>query len=139
MRDWAEADQQGDGYLFDSYMISHPVNVGDFVRQKSMPYLISYFKRSETGKTTTGEYLYGSKCQGSVRWDWRTDGLNSKWDRPNELYRPDKRTLLSQGYIITRTNIRGLGRSFQVKVQGVEDNNFIIEAFAFDLQHDERV
>lgn len=139
MRDWAEGDTQGDGYLFDSYMIGHPVNSQDFVRQKSMPYLISYFKRSETGKTTTGEYLYGSKCQGSVRWDWRTDGLNSKWDRPNELYRPDKRTILSQGYIITKTNIRGLGRAFQVKLQGVEDNNFIIEALGFNLQHDERV
>ena len=139
MKDWAEGDRSGQGWDFDSYMISHPVNSQDFVRAKSMPYLISYFKRSETGALTTGEYLYPSHCQGSVRWDWRTNGENSKWDSPNELYRPRKRTILSEGYIITKTNIRGIGRAFQIKLQSVEDHNFIVEALGFNLCKDERI
>ena len=139
IRDWAEGDLSGAGYEFDSYMISHPVNSQDFVRAKSMPYLISYFKRSETGALITGEYLYPSHCQGSVRWDWRTNGENSKWDSPNELYRPRKRTILSEGYIITKTNIRGIGRAFQIKLQSVEDHNFIVEALGFNLCKDERI
>ena len=139
MRDWAEGDRHGAGYEFDSYMISHPVNAQDFIRSKSMPYLISYFKRTETGETVDGQYIYPSHCQGSVRWDWRTDGKNSKWDSPNELYRPRKRTLLSEGYITSKTNIRGIGRAFQVKLQGVRDDNFIVEALGFDLCKDERI
>lgn len=139
IRDWAEGDLSGEGWDFDSYMISHPVNSQDFVRAKSMPYLISYFKRSETGALTTGEYLYPSHCQGSVRWDWRTNGENSKWDSPNELYRPRKRTILSEGYIITKTNIRGIGRAFQVKLQSVDDHNFVVEALGFNLCKDERI
>lgn len=139
MRDWAEGDIHGDGWVFDSYMISHPINSQDFVRAKTMPYLISYFKRTETGKLITNAYVYPSHCQGSVRWDWRTDGINSKWDSPNELYRPRQRTILSEGYIITKTNIRGIGRAFQIKLQGIEDHNFIVEALGFNLCKDERI
>lgn len=138
-RDWAEGDITGDGYVFDSYLISHPANSQDFLRNKTMPYLISYFKRTEVGKDLEGNYLYPTRCQGSVLWDWRTDGDNGKWDKPNELYRYRPRTILSEGYIITKTNIRGIGRSFQVRLHSVEDNNFVIESLGFNLQHDERI
>lgn len=139
MRDWAEGDRDGAGYEFDSYMVSHPVNSQDFIRNKTMPYLISYFKRTETGALTTGQYLYPSHCQGSVRWDWRTNGDNSKWDSPNELYRPRRRTILSEGFITSKTNIRGIGRAFQIKLQGIRDDNFIVEALGFNLCKDERI
>ena len=139
MRDWAEGDIKGPGYEYDSYMVSHPVNMQDFVRNKTMPYLISYFKRTETGKDLTNQYIYGSNCIGSVRWDWRTDGVHGKWDSPNQLYRPDKRTILSEGYIITKTNIRGIGRAFQIRLQGVKDYNFVVEALGFNTQKDERI
>ena len=139
MRDWAEGDATGPGYEYDSYMVSHPVNMQDFVRNKTMPYLISYFKRTETGKDLTNQYIYGSNCIGSVRWDWRTDGVHGKWDSPNQLYRPDKRTILSEGYIITKTNVRGIGRAFQIRLQGVKDYNFVVEALGFNTQKDERI
>lgn len=139
MRDWAEGDKAGDGYEFKSYMVSHPVNSQDFVRAKTMPYLFSYFKRTETGKTVNGSYIYPSHCQGSVRWDWRTDGVNGKWDSPNELYRFRDRTLLSQGYVTNKTNIRGIGRAFQIKLEGIRDDNFIVEALGFNLCKDERI
>lgn len=139
MRDWAEGDLSGAGYEFNSYMVSHPVNSQDFVRTKTMPYLFSYFKRTETGKLITDQYLYPSHCQGSVRWDWRTNGDNSKWDSPNELYRFRPRTLLSQGYVTNKTNIRGIGRAFQIKLEGVRDDNFIVEALGFNLCKDERI
>lgn len=139
MRDWAEGDRHGAGYEFNSYMVSHPVNSQDFVRAKTMPYLFSYFKRTETGALTTGQYIYPSHCQGSVRWDWRTDGVNGKWDSPNELYRFRPRTLLSQGYVTNKTNIRGIGRAFQIKLEGIRDDNFIVEALGFNLCKDERI
>lgn len=149
MRDWTAGDWEGPGYIFDSYLISHPMNAGeynrygqrssDIVHRKNMPYLISYFKRTETGKTTDGGYVYPSKCQGSVLWDWRTNGDYGKWDSPQELYRPNKREIFSEGYVITKTNIRGLGRAYQVKMESVDDNQFIIEAISTDLKNDGRI
>lgn len=138
-KDWVTGDLVGSGYTFDSYLVSHPVNAQDFIRNKTMPYLISYFKRTETGKDLTGNYIYGSNCLGSVLWDWRVDGTHTKWDSPQELYRPNPRTILSEGYIITKSNIRGIGRAFQVKLQSVEDKDFIVEALCFNLQGDSRI
>lgn len=151
LRDWTAGDFKGVGYHFDSYLISHPMNAvgytkslnpvraNSIVYNKNMPYLLSYFRRTEVGKTTDGEYLYPSKCQGSVLWDWRTSGEHGKWDSPQELYRPNKRTILSEGYVITKTNIRGIGRAFQVKLQSVEDNQMIVEALCFDVMNDGRI
>ena len=139
LKDWAEGDTEGTGYSYQSYLISHPSNAQDFVRNKTMPYLIGYFKRTEVGKDLTNRWIYGSKCQGSVLWDWRTNGDHSKWDSPQELYRPNPRTILSEGYIITKTNIRGMGRAFQIKLESVEDNQIIIESLCFNLQGDSRI
>lgn len=139
MTDWPEGDYSGNGYNYDSYLVSHPCNAQDFIRNKTMPYLISYFKRTEVGKDLTNRWIYGSKCKGSVLWDWRTDGTHSKWDSPQELYRPNTRTILSDGYIITKTNIRGIGRAFQIKLESVEDNQLIIESLCYNLQGDSRI
>lgn len=151
MADWAAADyMNGNGYEFDSYLISHPMNAAsystrtgnrkaDMVHNKTMPYMINYFKRTEKGFTTTGQSVYPSKCQGSVLWDWRTNGDNGKWDSPQELYRYNTRTLLSDGYVTTKTNVRGIGRAYQVKLQSVGDAQFIIEGVVFDMWTDRRL
>lgn len=151
LRDWTAGDFKGIGYHFDSYLISHPMNSTEYsrplnpvrqnniVHNKNMPYLLSYFRRTEVGKTIDGKYLYPSKCHGSILWDWRTSGEHGKWDSPQELYRPNKRTILSEGYVITKTNIRGIGRAFQVKLESVEDNQMIVEALCFDVMNDGRI
>lgn len=151
MTDWAAADyMNGYGYEFDSYLISHPMNAAsnstwtgkrkaDMVHNKTMPYMINYFKRTEKGFTTTGESVYPSQCQGSVLWDWRTNGDCGKWDSPQELYRYNTRTLMSDGYVITKTNVRGIGRAYQVKLQSVGDSQFIIEGVVFDMWTDGRL
>ena len=150
LRDWTAGDWDGAGYVFDSYLISHPMNSGSYAaftgrrengiaNNKTLPYLITYFRRTETGSTTEGEYIYPSKCQGSVLWDWRTSGREGKWSSPTDLYRPVKRTILDQGFIINKTNIRGIGRAYQLKMESVLDDQFIIEGVLFDLKNDGRI
>lgn len=106
---------------------------------KTLPYLITYFRRTETGNTVDGDYIYPSKCQGSVLWDWRTSGKEGKWSSPTDLYRPVKKDILTQGFIINKTNIRGIGRAYQLKMESVDDNQFIIEGVLFDLKKDGRI
>lgn len=149
LRDWVAGDYQGVGYTFDSYLISHPMTcthinqygqrVSTTVTQKSLPNVITGFRRTETGKTTEGEYLYPSACQGSVLWNWATSGQFGKWDAPQEFYRPNKRTIFTDGYIFNRTNIRGLGRAYQLKLESVEDKQFILESISFNVQNDGRI
>ena len=150
MRDWTAGDYMGPGYVYDSYLISHPMNatqvssftgrrITDIVHSKNLPYLITYFRRIETGELTTGEYVYPSGCQGSILWDWRTSGKEGKWSSPTELYRPDRRTIFEQGYIVNKTNIRGLGRSYQVKLESDGDKQFILEGLVYDLKNDGRI
>lgn len=152
MKDWAAGDATGDGYIFDSYLISHPMNstmtvntiqgarrATDIIHTKDCPYLITYFRRTETGTLTDGEYLYPSKCQGSLLWDWRTSGAQGKWSSPTDLYRPYKRTMFESGYTINKTNIRGLGRAYQLKLESVDDAQLILEGLVFSLKNDGRI
>ena len=150
LKDWTAGDWNGDGYVFDSYLISHPMNatatsaftgrrITDLIHSKNMPYLITYFRRTETGKLTTGDYIYPSQCQGSILWDWRTTGRMGKWSSPSELYRPYKDTIFDNGYIINKTNIRGLGRAYQVKLESVGGSQFILEGLVYDLKNDGRI
>ena len=150
LRDWTAGDWDGAGYIFDSYLISHPMNAASYTaftgkrqsslpNNKTLPYLITYFRRTETGNTVDGDYIYPSKCQGSVLWDWRTSGKEGKWSNPTDLYRPVKKDILTQGFIINKTNIRGIGRAYQLKMESVDDNQFIIEGVLFDLKKDGRI
>lgn len=150
LKDWTAGDWEGDGYVFDSYLISHPMNatqtssftgrrITDLVHTKNMPYLVTYFRRTETGETTEGNYIYPSQCQGSILWDWRTTGRMGKWSSPSELYRPYKNTIFDNGYIINKTNIRGLGRAYQVKLESVGGSQFILEGLVYDLKNDGRI
>lgn len=150
LKDWTAGDWNGDGYIFDSYLISHPMNststsqftgrrITDLTHSKNMPYLITYFRRTETGETTEGDYIYPSACQGSILWDWRTSGAQGKWSSPTDLYRPYKKTIFDNGYVINKTNIRGLGRAYQVKLESVEGSQFILEGLVYDMKNDGRI
>ena len=150
IKDWTAGDWSGDGYVFDSYLISHPMNsastsqftgrrITDITHTKNLPYLITYFRRTETGELTTGDYVYPSECQGSILWDWRTSGRYGKWSSPTDLYRPYRKTLFDQGYVINKTNVRGLGRAYQVKLESVDSSQFILEGLVYDLKNDGRI
>lgn len=150
IRDWTAGDFTGEGYVFDSYLVSHPMNAGDYTafsgnrksglaNNKTMPYLITYFRRTEVGSTVEGNYIYPSKCQGSILWDWRTSGEEGKWSSPVDLYRPYRRTILDNGFIINKTCMRGLGRSYQIKLESVEDAQFIVEGLLYNLKNDGRI
>lgn len=150
IKDWTAGDATGDGYMFDSYLISHPMNAtsyntfsgrrrADTVHTKNMPYLLTYFRRTETGVLTDGSYIYPSSCQGSILWDWRTSGAQGKWSSPTDLYRPYKKTIFDNGYIFNKTNIRGLGKAFQVKLESVGSDQFIVESLVYDLKSDGRI
>lgn len=88
--DWAAGDIYGPGVNYNSYLVSHPINLNSTAYNKTIPYLLTYFRRTETGYTLDGAKIYPSACQGAIQWDWNNSGKAGKWDAQQELYRYDK-------------------------------------------------
>ena len=88
--DWAAGDIYGAGANYDSYLVSHPINLNSTAYNKTSPYLLTYFRRTEQGYTLDGKKIYPSACQGAIQWDWNNSGKAGKWDAQQELYRYDK-------------------------------------------------
>jgi hypothetical protein len=145
-KDWARGDASGSGYDYSSYLISHPILAGAQYHNKTTPYLLATFKRTETGFDVLGNPIFPSACQGAVLWDWHVDGDAGKWDAQQEaykldqnLYRYDEETLLHCKYVSTKTRVYGSGRAFQVKLSSVEGKSFDVENIGFQLYIDGRI
>ena len=138
-RDWASGDWKGSGYDYESYVVSHPITLDMPYFNKSTPYLLATFRRTEQGFDVTGDRIYPSACQGAVLWDWNVNGDGGKWDAQQELYRYDRDTLFSNRYISTKTRIYGSGRAFQVKLSSVANRAFDIENVGLDVYVDRRI
>lgn len=138
-KDWASGDISGSGVDFSSYCVSHPLLFQTPYFNKTMPYLLATFKRTEQGFSKTGEGIFPSSCQGAVLWDWNTNGDAGKWDAQQELYRYTKGTLLSSQYVSSKTRVHGSGRAFQIKLSSNANKNFIVENVGFQLIADGRI
>ena len=137
--DWAAGDIYGPGVNYNSYLVSHPINLGSTAWNKTIPYLLAYFRRTETGYTTDGVKIYPSACQGAILWDWNNTGRSGKWDAQQELYRYEKDTLLDNDYVFSKTRVYGGGRAFKVKLSSKDNNYFIVENIGFNIYGDARI
>lgn len=148
-RDWSSGDREGEGYSFESYLISHPIvatgaevasrtlPTKDFKRagvkassmfvQKQCPYVTNVFKRTEEGDT----FLSG--CFMSARWDWSLVDSSFKWTQKQQVYRPDKFSVYEE-FVISKTRLRGSGRALQLKYENDGDKDFRLCAFGLDLR-----
>ena len=167
--DWAAGDIYGPGVNYNSYLVSHPINLNSTAYNKTIPYLLTYFRRTETGYTLDGQKIYPSACQGAIQWDWNNSGKAGKWDAQQELYRYDRYfnsyevvdngdavvddegarviivdpieqgDLLTNDYVFSKTRVYGGGRAFKVKLSSKDNNYFIIENVGFNIYGDARI
>lgn len=137
--DWAAGDMYGPGVNYNSYLVSHPINLSSTAWNKTIPYLLTYFRRTEKGYTTDNVKIYPSACQGAILWDWNNSGRAGKWDAQQELYRYERDTLLDNDYVFSKTRIYGGGRAFQVKLSSKDNNYFIVENVGFNIYGDARI
>lgn len=138
-KDWASEDWKSSGYDYDSYLVSHPITLDMPYYNKTIPYLLATFRRTEKGFDVTGRPIHPSACQGAILWDWNTNGDSGKWDAQQELYRYDKATLLDSKYITSKTRVYGSGRAFQVKLSAVDNRAFDVENVGFQMYIDGRI
>ena len=126
-RDWVTYD--GTGVDYSSYLLTGYDIYGDTLREKYVPYIWFYFKRTEDGYTdVTGtlELENQSGCTVQAQWDW-TDSVNSgKWGNAFQAYRITRNYVptgpadpfdYGHGVITTKNKLRGSGRSLSLYIQ----------------------
>lgn len=105
-----------------AHMETNAFTGGDFAIKKQVPYLTMAF--AETEKTLLGDFLLQpSSCIGQFMWDFSHMARSNKWTREMQLYRKSKwyygDTDVDNGFSlnIVKTKVRGIGKSFSLRVR----------------------
>lgn len=123
--DWVSL---GDGVDNPAYLISGPITGGDARLQKELPYITTYFMRTEDEDLGDVE----SSCFVSSRWNWTTSVDTSKWSRPRQVYRPQR---VSDGHdvVSSKSRIRGRGRSVSINFESEVGKTFRLYGWEHNL------
>ena len=126
-KDWVTADSTGVDY--SSYLITGYELFGDILKNKQIPYIFFYFKRTEDGYDDSSgnlELTNQSSCKVQAQWNW-TDSANSgKWGTEFQAYRLTRNYIPSgaadpfdygDGIIVTKNKLRGSGKTISLKIQ----------------------
>lgn len=134
--DWTDTD-------YDAYLVVSSATGGEARYKKQVPYLNTFFKRTEQGFDTDLSVLNGSSCLLSARWNWTSNNNTNKWSTPRQAYRignlyfpDDEEDSYDTGeeIITTRNKIRGIGHSVAFKFEAETGKNMHIYGWSFDLQ-----
>lgn len=138
--DWVDLHNLDSG----AYLIVNSFTGGEPRGRKSIPYLSTYFRRTESGFDANLNPLNPSSCLVSARWSW-ADNLNSgKWSPEREAYRynktyvpVDSSDIFELGYsvISTKNKLRGSGESVNLRFNSQPLNNMHIYGWAFNLEN----
>lgn len=122
--DWEVFDAVG----VDSpaYLTTSSVTGADARLRKDVPYLTLYFKRTEKAEQD-------SSCILSTHWDWTSASTAKRWSSPKEVYRP-RRTDTGDDFVVTRSLIRGGGRSVAFNLESSEGKTMHIYGWDFNLE-----
>ena len=128
--DWADTSYSS--YAETGYDFS-----GEVILKKSLPYVVTYLRQTETGwdGTESGGYdpLNGSSCKMSAFWDFKTTASSAA----QEVYRLKYNTTVSDTssfdyphtVITSRIKLRGRGRSMRLRFESTEGKAFEILGF----------
>lgn len=132
-RDWKAVDDVGSDAKAE--FTTGIVTAGDSAIQKQIPYLVSHFRRTESGFELIGNDIVPknqSSCLIRSQWDWANTVNSKKWSSVFQAYRyprfyipVDIDDTFDTGFelITTKNKIRGRGRAFCFNVQTEQDKD----------------
>lgn len=112
----------GDSADASAYIVTNTMTAGDFAIKKQVPYLLMAFAETEKGFNMDGTVNQESSCIGQFMWNFSHMARSNKWGREQQLYRKSRFYYgdqdIDNGFTlnITKTKVRGLGRSFALKI-----------------------
>ena len=119
-QDWVFTGTGTDAY---AYMETNAFTGGDFSISKQAPYLTMAFAETEKLWTEETGVLRESSCKGRVMWSFSHLARSGKWSRDVQLYRKSRYYYgspdIDNGFSIniTKTKIRGIGKSLALRVE----------------------
>lgn len=126
--------------VYNSYVVTQPDTVSSYTRDKGVPLIEVFFRRTESQITgyTAGAYVFDkpSSCSMSIRFDWDS----TKETSPRSIYKalPSRFIAPTVPYVLSLGNemvtfqdkIRGKGRAVQVKLSSVGNNRLDLYGYA---------
>jgi hypothetical protein len=115
--DWVSKD--GIGIDAKAYLLTGYASGGDFQRQKQVPYITVYSKKTEIGFTDDYVPINPSSIIVQGQWGWTNLAASNKWTNKFQAYRhvrfwapPDASSGFDDGesVVTTRNKLRGRGR-----------------------------
>lgn len=125
---------------YSSYVVTQPDTVSSYTRDKGVPLVEVFFRRTETQITgyTGGAYVFDkpSSCNMSIKFDW--DSTKETATRsiyralPNRFIAPTVPYTLTLGneMVTFQDKIRGKGRAVQVKLSSIGNNRLDLYGYA---------
>lgn len=140
-KDWETEDSVG--VTYDSYLVTGYELFGDIMRDKQSPYVFFYFTRTEDGYTQSGADLLlnnQSSCKVQAQWNWADSANSGKWGSEFQAYRLLRNYIPSgsgdpfdygDGVIITKSKLRGSGKTLSLKINSEEGKDMKLLGWAF--------
>jgi hypothetical protein len=116
------------GISYSSYLVTGYELFGDFLREKTVPYIFFYFRRTENGFETDGSgnliYTDPSSCLVQSQWSWANSAASGKWGTQFQAYRLLRNYIptgtsdlfdYGESVIVTKNKLRGSGKCLSLK------------------------
>ena len=127
------------GINYSSYLITGYELFSDLLREKVVPYILFYFKRTETGFETDGSgnliYSDPSSCLVQSQWNWANSAASGKWGTQFQAYRLLRNYIptgtedtfdYGESVIVTKNKLRGFGKCLSLKFNSEEGKDIKI-------------
>lgn len=116
------------GVDYSSYLVTGYELFQDLLREKTVPYIFFYFRRTESGfeEDVNNNLAYSnpSSCLVQAQWNWANSAASGKWGTQFQAYRLLKNYLpldsadtfdYGESVIVTKNKLRGSGKCLSLK------------------------
>lgn len=132
LHDWVTASGST-GANYSSYLVTGYELFQDLLREKTVPYVFFYFRRTENGFETDGSgnlaYSNPSSCLVQSQWSWANSAASGKWGTQFQAYRLLRNYIptgtadtfdYGESVIVTKNKLRGSGKCLSLKFNSEE-------------------
>jgi len=119
--DWYSLDNAGVDAA--GYILTGEITAGDGSRQKQVPYITTYMRKTESFLNQEYEFDNPSSLTVQARWDFSDSASGNKWSKAFEAYRIRRHYIppgvgfpLDNGFylVVSKNKLRGRGRAFSL-------------------------
>lgn len=126
---------------YHAYLVTGYTIMGDGSRNKQVPYLVMFFRQTETGYNASMEFINPSSCFVQPQWQWTNSAESNKWGtkfqayRLRQLYTPADNGAFNDGdsVVTTKNKLRGNGKSLSLLIESEPGKDLQLLGWTMDM------